>query len=107
MFICFFSSRGRHTRWPRDWSSDVCSSDLCLIVFEISLGNPALDLLAFDDEAAFNLWVWLNREVSETSSGLLRNRLRSDDGVLFIDLDAWLRLTVLSHHLQKLVLQRF
>src|SRR5439155_13037730 len=25
----FFSSRRRHTRWPRDWSSDVCSSDLC------------------------------------------------------------------------------
>src|SRR5690625_4767884 len=24
----FFSSRGRHTIWPRDWSSDVCSSDL-------------------------------------------------------------------------------
>src|SRR5439155_2567911 len=24
-----FSSRRRHTRWPRDWSSDVCSSDLC------------------------------------------------------------------------------
>src|SRR5207253_3300838 len=21
----------RHTRWPRDWSSDVCSSDLCVI----------------------------------------------------------------------------
>src|SRR5207253_8173936 len=20
----FFSSRRRHTRWPRDWSSDVC-----------------------------------------------------------------------------------
>src|SRR5439155_6321883 len=26
--IYFFSSRRRHTRWPRDWSSDVCSSDL-------------------------------------------------------------------------------
>src|SRR5437870_12338151 len=26
MFL--FSSRRRHTRWPRDWSSDVCSSDL-------------------------------------------------------------------------------
>src|SRR5437660_4663611 len=25
----FFSCRRRHTRWPRDWSSDVCSSDLC------------------------------------------------------------------------------
>src|SRR5207253_4424141 len=24
----FFSSRRRHTSWPRDWSSDVCSSDL-------------------------------------------------------------------------------
>src|SRR5439155_8303239 len=24
------SSRRRHTRWPRDWSSDVCSSDLAL-----------------------------------------------------------------------------
>src|SRR5690625_193942 len=26
--IFFFSSRRRHTSWPRDWSSDVCSSDL-------------------------------------------------------------------------------
>src|SRR3989449_7858891 len=25
----FFSSRRRHTRCSRDWSSDVCSSDLC------------------------------------------------------------------------------
>src|SRR3712207_7801513 len=30
MLICFFffSSRRRHTRYWRDWSSDVCSSDL-------------------------------------------------------------------------------
>src|SRR3712207_8389774 len=27
-FLCFFSSRRRHTRYWRDWSSDVCSSDL-------------------------------------------------------------------------------
>src|SRR5699024_12049088 len=26
--VCFFSSRRRHTRSKRDWSSDVCSSDL-------------------------------------------------------------------------------
>src|ERR1039457_6503862 len=25
----FFSSRRRHTRLQGDWSSDVCSSDLC------------------------------------------------------------------------------
>src|SRR5690606_3710887 len=28
IFIFFFSSRRRHTRFSRDWSSDVCSSDL-------------------------------------------------------------------------------
>src|SRR6476620_1269121 len=27
-FLFFFSSRRRHTRYGRDWSSDVCSSDL-------------------------------------------------------------------------------
>src|SRR5207247_7885305 len=27
-FLFFFSSRRRHTRSTRDWSSDVCSSDL-------------------------------------------------------------------------------
>src|SRR6266508_6152359 len=31
-FFFFFSSRRRHTRWPRDWSSDVCSSDLIYTV---------------------------------------------------------------------------
>src|SRR2546422_8887977 len=29
-FFFFFSSRRRHTRCSRDWSSDVCSSDLWL-----------------------------------------------------------------------------
>src|SRR5256886_7498007 len=28
VFIFFFSSRRRHTRFDCDWSSDVCSSDL-------------------------------------------------------------------------------
>src|SRR5207247_5077431 len=28
-FTFLFSSRRRHTRSTRDWSSDVCSSDLC------------------------------------------------------------------------------
>src|SRR5207249_9749789 len=28
VFCFFFSSRRRHTRSKRDWSSDVCSSDL-------------------------------------------------------------------------------
>src|SRR6267378_5490651 len=33
-FFFFFSSRRRHTRSLRDWSSDVCSSDLDVSVRE-------------------------------------------------------------------------
>src|SRR3712207_7535187 len=62
-FVFFFSSRRRHTRYWRDWSSDVCSSDLgaaiagpypvalLIVVIGMSLGgttgyaiNPARDL---------------------------------------------------------------
>src|SRR5258707_11019645 len=32
IFFFFFSSRRRHTRYWRDWSSDVCSSDLSQIL---------------------------------------------------------------------------
>src|SRR3712207_9584692 len=34
MFIFFFSSRRRHTRYWRDWSSDVCSSDRAEVAAE-------------------------------------------------------------------------
>src|SRR5437660_5602631 len=36
-FFFFFSSRRRHTRWPRDWSSDVCSSDLLISVHDVRI----------------------------------------------------------------------
>src|SRR5690625_2060069 len=47
MFIrlFFFSSRRRHTRWPRDWSSDVCSSDLAgerLLLIDADLRRPSV-----------------------------------------------------------------
>src|SRR2546429_9697589 len=38
--IFFFSSRGRHRGCSRDWSSDVCSSDLArLVALERDLGE--------------------------------------------------------------------
>src|SRR5207249_7098360 len=37
MLVFFFSSRRRHTRSKRDWSSDVCSSDLIALLREGSL----------------------------------------------------------------------
>src|SRR5690625_4787121 len=46
----FFSSRRRHTRWPRDWSSDVCSSDLpgevLLDAFELARDIREVDMRA-------------------------------------------------------------
>src|SRR5437868_10486559 len=42
VLLFFFSSRRRHTRSKRDWSSDVCSSDLLdtssFITFNYDLG---------------------------------------------------------------------
>src|SRR5687768_394076 len=38
-FFFFFSSRRRHTRCSRDWSSDVCSSDLGITHRDLKPGN--------------------------------------------------------------------
>src|SRR5436309_6069002 len=38
LLIFFFSSRRRHTRFSRDWSSDVCSSDLTFEIHGITGG---------------------------------------------------------------------
>src|SRR5207249_6193701 len=38
----FFSSRRRHTRSKRDWSSDVCSSDLLRVLERSSVGDRRL-----------------------------------------------------------------
>src|SRR5699024_9577893 len=43
----FFSSRRRHTRSKRDWSSDVCSSDLNLADFQIV--TPQAAHVLYDD----------------------------------------------------------
>src|SRR3712207_4376307 len=45
MSTLFFSSRRRHTRYWRDWSSDVCSSDL-IVTPEVEQGIESLIDLA-------------------------------------------------------------
>src|SRR2546429_4818120 len=40
LYVIFFSSRRRHTECSRDWSSDVCSSDLSPFGAD---GYPAID----------------------------------------------------------------
>src|SRR5690606_41114702 len=41
-FAFFFPSRRRHTRFSRDWSSDVCSSDL----LNLGVGTGGFQILA-------------------------------------------------------------
>src|SRR5216684_7604085 len=50
-FFFFFSSRRRHTRCSRDWSSDVCSSDLPSIR-GVAGGDSGLDCGAHSQERA-------------------------------------------------------
>src|SRR5690606_39819952 len=46
----FFSSRRRHTRFSRDWSSDVCSSDLGGVeVGALQLAVPPADAGGVDE----------------------------------------------------------
>src|SRR5437868_12594791 len=47
----FFSSRRRHTRSKRDWSSDVCSSDLFLFARGRTKTNPRCRSLRVDAKA--------------------------------------------------------
>src|SRR3989449_4387854 len=77
----FFSSRRRHTRCSRDWSSDVCSSDL-RINLSFVLGNKVMvgtvnanreyfetgvkDL----SQAALEYPGWLNRLLTHPVKGL-------------------------------------
>src|SRR3712207_2278739 len=46
----FFSSRRRHTRYWRDWSSDVCSSDLVLVNAKVP--NNMKDIHEKDEKIA-------------------------------------------------------
>src|SRR5690606_39540744 len=64
-FYFFFSSRRRHTRFSRDWSSDVCSSDLVgdgaaenpeagwSGGFDVVLGNPPWERVKLKDKQFF------------------------------------------------------
>src|SRR5215208_3225763 len=69
MFFFFFSSRRRHTRWPRDWSSDVCSSDLAVDVVMPQMGVSVSE---------GTITKWLKREGEE---------IQADEALLEISTD--------------------
>src|SRR5690554_5636273 len=61
IFFFFFSSRRRHTRCGRDWSSDVCSSDLFIMyhqVTELVLGMMLHELKQLvNEELSEEVWI--------------------------------------------------
>src|SRR5690606_39527310 len=62
--LFFFSSRRRHTRFSRDWSSDVCSSDLATARVKAGLHLPSLlDAIGIDALTAYtdDKGNWLNQ----------------------------------------------
>src|SRR3712207_8700111 len=76
VFFFFFSSRRRHTRYWRDWSSDVCSSDLRATFTEYTA--PTLSAAAaptVNEAASTTFSVWARATVMEllpcTPSGWL------------------------------------
>src|SRR3712207_8210734 len=85
MWLFFFSSRRRHTRYWRDWSSDVCSSDLAeegtavpyLVGTMIELPRAALlaDRIApFADFLSFG-----TNDLTQTALGMSRDDARSEE----------------------------
>src|SRR5947209_8929312 len=78
-FFFFFSSRRRHTRYWRDWSSDVCSSDLLelfpaqhALLDQHFAGGGSVDA-ALDDLDEFGL------VIGDAAAGAAHGEARPDD----------------------------
>src|SRR5690606_40048183 len=96
LFFFFFSSRRRHTRFSRDWSSDVCSSDLGerghLVMYALDMAQirqdegyswaeaieEAINILEYDmqDDQRCNWW---NRSEERRVGKEWRSRWRQDE----------------------------
>src|SRR5690606_39482955 len=64
----FFSSRRRHTRFSRDWSSDVCSSDLASqeqVISELALAMSRVTGLSLPQPVATTAFFWSQARPAE------------------------------------------
>src|SRR5690606_40078780 len=96
--IFFFSSRRRHTRFSRDWSSDVCSSDLpqawvygMLFESDLSHSDPDTDALsgiAITASSGSGTWQYSTDGMTWISLGTVSN-----SAALLLSSDTYLRYT--------------
>src|SRR2546429_6504861 len=79
MVFFFFSSRRRHTRCSRDWSSDVCSSDLLLLILVIPFAafSRPNGIIFLVPVAVLALWLWKQNRRDRKST-----RLNSSHGYI-------------------------
>src|SRR5690606_39817849 len=84
-FFFFFSSRRRHTRFSRDWSSDVCSSDLIegnvSYMINKSANKSVRSTFKFLDQNGKPATIWANSvEASQgVSESQITARARSEE----------------------------
>src|SRR5207253_8702086 len=75
--------RRRHTRWPRDWSSDVCSSDLeCVRIADYFARAVREGSCAVGENALHQYSRWLHAHAEPTDAACPATDIR--DGVLAI-----------------------
>src|SRR5438445_12133342 len=72
----FFSRRRRHTRYWRDWSSDVCSSDLRSYFSHAAITHPANDGLREEFSTA---WDIVRKQPAEIGRASCRERVKNHD----------------------------
>src|SRR2546429_4618840 len=78
-FFFFFSSRRRHTRCSRDWSSDVCSSDLLWFAGRLQQSKiPNFGLLVAFSKAKFQTLVCWSPSAKQNSKLWFAGRPQQD-----------------------------
>src|SRR5437868_11866959 len=84
MSFFFFSSRRRHTRSKRDWSSDVCSSDLVdavaildaagfdkVIVETVGVGQDEVEIVKTADVSVVVLVPGMGDDIQAIKAGIM------------------------------------
>src|SRR5699024_12010135 len=79
LYFFFLSSRRRHTRSKRDWSSDVCSSDLSSVLPVIK--EEYVKLTGSTEEAIIlNQFIYWSERTKDVSKYLLEEKTRLENG---------------------------